>query len=553
MQALNSVTLQSPGTLGLNTQSKDDVIDPREAIVLDNCIFDRNGRLAARKGYTRLNGTAASGTPTLDVVHSYINASGSEIIVSAGGSKLWTGTTSLTDNTGSVTVTGDNWQFQNVSGNCVGCQASHEPVYYIGSGNFGYLVDQLTQWAATTAYSLENLRRPLAARNGYYYEVTTAGTSGGTEPTWPTTVGNTVVDGTVTWTCRQIPKSDAVLSAWGRLWMFSGTTVYYSDLLIPYAFSGGSSGTLNLQSVWTTGADTIISIAAHNNNLIIFCKNSIVIYGSADNVSNIALADVINGIGCLARDSVQNIGTDILFLSSGGVRSLGRTVLQNTLPISEISYSVREDLADDLSGETVAIIRSTYNERNGFYLLGMPTSMRVWCFDLTAMSQGKTRITTWTQMSPYSFCTRLNQDLIFGFSGGFLGKYGSYYDYTSAYTMSYKSGWIDFGLKASKAIWKKAAWYVLSNADREFTSGWAFDFDSETRSVQKIVDGGITAQYGVSQFGLSSFGFGDTKDKIDFPMSGVGSIVQLSMSVSIQGADVGFNKIDLFYKNGRVI
>lgn len=56
-------------------------------------------------------------------------------------------------------------------------------------------------WIATTAYGLGDAARPIT-RNGYVYEVTTAGTSGGAEPTWPTIPGNTVVDGTVTWTCR---------------------------------------------------------------------------------------------------------------------------------------------------------------------------------------------------------------------------------------------------------------------------------------------------------------------------------------------------------------
>jgi hypothetical protein len=58
------------------------------------------------------------------------------------------------------------------------------------------------QWAATTAYTTSSYVRTLASDNGLYYQATVAGTSGGTEPTWPTTLGNTVVDGTVTWTCR---------------------------------------------------------------------------------------------------------------------------------------------------------------------------------------------------------------------------------------------------------------------------------------------------------------------------------------------------------------
>lgn len=56
-------------------------------------------------------------------------------------------------------------------------------------------------WAASTAYSLGDVVRP-TTRNGYNYECTTAGTSGASEPTWPTTPGNTVNDGTAVWTCR---------------------------------------------------------------------------------------------------------------------------------------------------------------------------------------------------------------------------------------------------------------------------------------------------------------------------------------------------------------
>ncbi len=60
-----------------------------------------------------------------------------------------------------------------------------------------------TTWLASTAYALDDLVLPTVA-NGYYYKCTTAGTSGTTEPTWPTTEGATVTDGTVVWTCYKI-------------------------------------------------------------------------------------------------------------------------------------------------------------------------------------------------------------------------------------------------------------------------------------------------------------------------------------------------------------
>ena len=59
--------------------------------------------------------------------------------------------------------------------------------------------DQAT-WQASTAYSKGAIVKPTTA-NGYYYICTTAGTSGSSQPTWPTTVGATVNDNTVVWEC----------------------------------------------------------------------------------------------------------------------------------------------------------------------------------------------------------------------------------------------------------------------------------------------------------------------------------------------------------------
>lgn len=59
--------------------------------------------------------------------------------------------------------------------------------------------DDDTDWIASTAYALDDRRAPIT-RNGHVYIVTTAGTSGLTEPAWPLTAAGTIVDGGVTWT-----------------------------------------------------------------------------------------------------------------------------------------------------------------------------------------------------------------------------------------------------------------------------------------------------------------------------------------------------------------
>lgn len=61
-------------------------------------------------------------------------------------------------------------------------------------------------WAANTAYPVSRVRQPTVA-NGFLYQVVQAGTTGGTEPTWPTVAGQLVVDGSVIWACRDVPAS----------------------------------------------------------------------------------------------------------------------------------------------------------------------------------------------------------------------------------------------------------------------------------------------------------------------------------------------------------
>jgi len=60
--------------------------------------------------------------------------------------------------------------------------------------------NSLDEWVLSTAYSLGKLIEPITP-NTYVYECTTAGTSSGSEPTFPTSaIGDTVTDGTVVWT-----------------------------------------------------------------------------------------------------------------------------------------------------------------------------------------------------------------------------------------------------------------------------------------------------------------------------------------------------------------
>jgi hypothetical protein len=70
-----------------------------------------------------------------------------------------------------------------------------------------------TTWAPSTAYVVGQLVQPTTP-NSHTYQCSTAGTSGTTQPTWPTGAGATVTDGTVAWTEHTVtaPNGPWVLS-----------------------------------------------------------------------------------------------------------------------------------------------------------------------------------------------------------------------------------------------------------------------------------------------------------------------------------------------------
>lgn len=55
-------------------------------------------------------------------------------------------------------------------------------------------------WTTVTAKTRGQFTSPTFA-NGFYYLAISPGTTAAIEPTWPTTIGGRVTDGTVVWEC----------------------------------------------------------------------------------------------------------------------------------------------------------------------------------------------------------------------------------------------------------------------------------------------------------------------------------------------------------------
>lgn len=196
----------------------------------------------------------------------------------------------------------------------------------IGAWQIEKINSTYSAWAGTTIYSLGNRRIPTVA-NGYYYEVTVAGTSGGVQPAWPTTIGNTVTDGTVTWICR------------GRYNTYPTTTSASARILNGYVFVcvGGDiyNSDLDLPDSWNTSdfisteiyPDDVVALAKYKNYLVAFGTNTIEFFYDAANTSGTPLArqeGILHNLGCVGQGAVTDSEDVIYWISqtSSGTYSI---------------------------------------------------------------------------------------------------------------------------------------------------------------------------------------------------------------------------------------
>ena len=508
-QQLQNLTIAAPAFLGINTQDSPVGIDPSYASIADNCVIDKLGRVGARKGWTAIssNGSSVLGSSRgIETIYEYIDTSGDKVVLSAGNNKIFSGTTTLTDITpSSYSPSGNNWKIVSLADHAYLFQRGHEPLIYTDESGSGVLEKFSSHSHAT-----------------------------GTPP-----YGN------------------EVLSAYGRLWVADVTgnkhTVYWSDLLTGHAWTGGSSGSIDITTVWPSGFDEIVALAAHNGFLIIFGKKSILVYSGASSPASMTLTDTIEGIGCIARDSVQQTGTDIIFLSDSGVRSFGRTIQEKSLPMRDISKNVRSDLLALIPLQTYAI-KSVYSPEDSFYLLTFPNSNIVYCFDMrTTLQDGSNRATTWSALYPLSFSVQETGELYMGIDSGIV-KYASYLDGATKYQLRYFSNAMDFGNTSNLKFLKKFNLTIVGGQNTPTTLNWGYDYTSSYTKQAFVFGSSSLAEYGVSEYNTT--GEYSASIVVNTPKvntSGNGEVVTIGIEAEINASAFSIQKIDIHALLGRLI
>ena len=503
-QPLRSIDLVAPAFKGVNSEDSPIAQDTSFAEIADNAIIDRQGRLASRKGNNVLTtNKTALGTDHIHNIHEFYDSAGNETIFSTGNNKIMSGTTTLTDVTpGSYTITANDWKIVNFNDKAYFFQRGFDPLVHDNSNGL----------------------RTFTVANG-----------GATNATF---------------------KANEVLAAFGRLFIAGNasndTIIYWSDLLDGNAFSGGSSGNIDVSKAWPDGADKIVALAAHNDFLVVFGEHSIIVYSGADSPSSMAISDTVSGVGCIDRKTVVSIGSDLLFLSDDGLRSLGRTIQEKSLPISDLSRNVKQDLIAKLASKT-SPASTVYSPENYFYLLCLPDSNLVYCFDLRGrLENGSFRVTKWPSVNFKSFARARDGTVYIGTTAG-IGKYDGFDDNNSSYIFRYSSPGLTFGDPSKIKILKKIRPTIIGGNNVDIVLSWTYDFSVQANTSRFRVGSTNPAFFGVSEYTQAEFSLGDLISRKSLNCTGNGTVITVGLQTEVNGASISLQEMNVLALIGKTL
>lgn len=504
-------SLAAPGFYGLNTQDSPTDMDQKFALDATNCVIDKAGRIASRKGWVAQHDTlAALGSSNIESIGELIGTAGYSTIIVAGNNKLFKLSggvlTELTYGGGGVapTITASNWQSAGLNDGLTLFQTGHDPLVY------------------DTALSTTQYRR-ISEHPSY------SGTA---------------------------PLANCAISAYGRIWAANTSTdkmtVKWTDTGTHQKWTGGTSGSLSLLTVWPSGGDEVVALAAHNNTLIIFGKRQILIYTGATTPSTMTLADSIVGIGCVARDSVQVTGEDVIFLSDSGVRSIMRTIQERSAPMRTVSRNVNDDLMGYIGSVSNVNVKSVYSPVDAFYILAFRLSGMTYCFDMRApLQDGSARATVWTSIAPRCLCYTSNRQLLLG-KAGYIGLYSGYIDGSTTYRMTYSTAWMDFGRISALSILKKIVMVIFGAQNQDVVIKWGFDYNSGTGTETTTLGEVAVSEYGIAEYGIGEYNSNLLINTVSVGGGGTGKVVQVGFESQMSSYAISIQKIDVYTKEGRL-
>lgn len=529
MSQQSNVQVAAPGFLGLNTEDAPINLALEWCATADNSVIDASGRIASRKGYRILTSDNTDlGSANVSNIHEARYTDGTVERFATGNNKIFTFDTAgvLTDITpGGATITADDWQIVTLNDDTFFFQRGHEPIVYDNSAGSAVLHSAHTNNAGTA------------------------------------------------------PQGDVALSAYGRVWTGGvegeRAIVYWSDLLIGPAWTGGTSGSLDLTQVWPNGNDEIQALAAHNQKLIIFGKQSILIFGSnnadgrlADPAADLLLEDTIVDIGCVGKHAWQVVGQDIWYVDYTGLRSLGRTIQEKSLPIGDVSRNINTIFRSQARTEEGGT-RVFYSPDDAFVLVMLPGQRIIWCFDTRQrMQDGSARATRWVSLDFHSVGRSVDGTVWFGNNSG-LNRYTGYLDAAASDGTGgtgFRFRWYphpqSFGEPSRLKVPKEADFVIAGGLGQRAVCYWGYGYRNLFVNQPFTLDAETPDFYNVDEYNITTtddpddpteYGSGSTIGEYSIPLSGSGPALTVGLEAIVRGQKLSVQEVNIQTKIGRLV
>jgi hypothetical protein len=242
------------------------------------------------------------------------------------------------------------------------------PATRISSSQFSYTITATTQLATGTALiQRQEVAVTPITKNGRKYICTSAGTSGGTEPVWPTTIGSTVVDGTATWTCSELSMHN-ILSRLDALSGANQTITYGANRFIniaPTALTTVNTITA-AASIATITTSTAHGISTGTQVVISGCTGTALRYNGVWTVGSTGLTTLTASV---PTDLNGIAGAGLMRLTNSAPQYTGSSPISATTVVgisadSHMSFSTTQ-LRDSDNGALLPIFIAGIYNRNG--------------------------------------------------------------------------------------------------------------------------------------------------------------------------------------------
>lgn len=290
-------------------------------------------------------------------------------------------------------------------------------------------------------------------------------------------------------------------------------------------------------------ADEITGLIVFRDQLVVFCQSSISVI-AGNSVGDFQLKPVSRNLGCIASDTIQEMGGDIIFLGPDGLRLFSSTDKFGDFSLGSVSKMIQDELLDLIGTSPNGFSSTVIREKSQYRIFGYNTGYTndaAKGIAATQLEQGMAfndlrAINAYVVYGEYDGNTEL---IYFAASDGYVYRMeqGNTFD-GAKIQASFATPYVPLGDPNVRKTIYKGITYLDVNGELDLSYSLRFDFDQKNviqpDSLLFSNDSATSISYGSGIYGTSSYG---GKQKTIYELQTIGSGFTVSILYETIGED----------------